>query len=467
MDGVFRDCLKMSSAICLRPAIVSALLIVFLIGLVPSIEAGEAPPRDLSVVRTIRLEHANVSRLEPILESLLSAEGSISVDARTNSVVLRDTEDCVRAIEETIEKLDTEMPSDTFHLDYADTNKTAEQIERILGPTGRIVEPDPRTHSIYVAATPAKLEHIKSLIPQLDRRAPQVLIEADILDVSSGKLKELGIDWEMRLGYSGGEHDAVIDVGVGRASPEEPSTGSISFGTPSVTIPAVFDAAGNLITPAQVIPGTDFSASIQALIEDSSTRTLSRPRILVLDGYPARFEVSTLEPYANTHYGGSGSAASLDIQFIDVGIILETIPHINGEGYVMLEVRPEVSTLAREEFFDTTIIPDEGGAITNRIRVPVKAQSKANTTIMVRDNQTIAIGGLRSSVDTESIRKVPILGDIPLLGIPFRNLNQGKDDRELIIFITPHIISPDVSSPEAGLLVQGENARGREDSEDR
>jgi protein transport protein HofQ len=81
---------------------------------------------------------------------------------------------------------------------------------------------------------------------------------------------------------------------------------------------------------------------------------------------------------------------------------------------------------------------------------------------MVRDGQTIAIGGLRTSDDTEIVRKVPILGDIPILGIPFRNLNQSKESRELIIFITPHIISPDVSSPQAKMLRHGEDGTGRE-----
>lgn len=406
------------------------------------------------IVQTFKVNNANVHRLEPILRPLLSPKGSLSVDRRTNSVIVRDTGTGVETIGQTIKELDAEISSHTFHLQYAAVEGTAKTIGRILGPAGKIVVPDERTHTIYVETASSRLEQIKPLVAQLDRPARQVLIEADILDVSSAKLKELGIDWELRLGYDGGDHESVFNIGVGRDSTDRPATGSISLGTPSVTIPAVFDAAGMLITPEQTIPGSDFSANIQALVEDSSTRTLSRPRILVLDGHTARFEVSTLEPYANTRYNERGTATSLDIQFMDIGIILETIPHINNDGYVLLEVRPEISTLVREEFFNTTIIPDEGGAITNTIRVPVKAQSRANTTIMVRDNQTIAIGGLRTRDDIESIRKVPILGDIPILGIPFRNVNKSNDARELIIFITPHIISPDVSSPEADKLEQ-------------
>lgn len=424
--------------------------------------APDEPPDESLVVQTFQADHANVRQLEPILRQLLSPSGSLSVDERTNSVVVQDTPTAVQAVGETIYRLDSVMPSHTFQLNYADAEETAEKIKRILGPAANIVEPDPRTHSVYVSTTLPELERVKSLISQMDRPVRQVLIEADILDVSSGKLKELGIEWELRLGYDGGKKDAVFNIGTGRASPEEPATGSISIGTPTITIPAVFDAAGNLITPEQIIPGTDFSASIQALVEDRSTRTLSRPRILVLDGHAARFEVSTMEPYANTMYNQFGAATSLDIKFLDVGIILETVPRISGDGYVLLDVKPEVSTLVREEFFNTTIIPNEGGAITNTIRVPVKSQNRATTTVMIRDRQTIAIGGLRASDNVESVRKVPILGDIPILGIPFRNLSQSRDKRELIIFITPHIISPDVSSKEAYLLQQAEAGQGRE-----
>ena len=418
--------------------------------------AQESVPDEQMTVRTFQVNHANVRHLKSILKPLVSENGSIGVDKRTNLIVIRDTEASLKEIGKIITRLDGEMPSQMFRLRYADCVEVTGKVKRALGSAAKIVEPYPRTNALYVATTPPELERAKALIAKLDKPARQVLIEVDILDVSSGKLKELGIDWELRLGYAGGDHDAVINIGTGRVSPDEPATGTIMFGIPTITVPAVYAPDGSLITPPVTIPGSDFSANIQALVEDSSTRTLSRPRIVVLDGHPARFEVSTLEPYANTHYSESGNATSLDIQFMDIGIILETVPHINDEGYVVLDVRPEISTLVREEFFETTIIPDEGGAITSRIRVPVKSQSRADTTVMIRDGQTIAIGGLGSSGESESIRKVPILGDIPILGIPFRNINKSKEERELIIFITPRIISPDVSSPEMELLERAE-----------
>jgi type II secretory pathway component GspD/PulD (secretin) len=439
----------------------SALTLFIIIGIL-SLGANLFAQDESPVVRTYRMTYAGARSIEPIVRPFLSPIGTISVDERTNSLVVRDAESNVSAVADTIAMLDTEMPSSTFNLNYADANKIAEKILRVLGPTSGVVEPDARTHTVYVMTTPSNLESVKSLIPGWDRPASQVLIQADILDVSTAKLKELGIDWELHLGYESNERDAVFNIDTQRASADLNSTGSISIGTPSIKIPAVFDAAGNLITPDQVIPGSDFSANIDALIEDSSTKTLSRPRILAMDSQLARFEVSTLEPYANTRFSEKGNAVSLDIQFLDIGIILETIPHITDDGFILMEVRPEISTLAREENFNTTIIPNEGGAITNTVRVPVKSQSRASTSVMIRDRQTIAIGGLRTHEDVESVRKVPLLADIPVLGIPFRNLNQDKEKRELIIFITPHIINPGVSSLEASRLEEVSPAETRE-----
>jgi type II secretory pathway component GspD/PulD (secretin) len=428
-------------------AIASAALIASLI-----CEAHALPANAAVKTRAFSPNHASAQKLASIVQTFVTPEGALSVDERTNSLIVTDVEANLDVIERIIRRLDSEMPARTFYLKYADPLETAEKILRVLSPFDGVVIPDVRTHTIYVKTIPSRFDHIQSLIAEWDRQPPQVLIQADVLDVSTAKLKELGIEWELRLGYEGGEHDAVISINADRETPETPATGNISIGTPTVVLPAITDGAGNIITPAQVIPGSDFSAAIDALIEDGSTKTLSRPRILVLDGHPARFEVATLEPYANTRYTERGSAASLDIQFIDIGIILETVPHINDEGYIMMDIRPEVSTLVREEFFETTIIPDEGGAITNRIRVPVKAQNRASTMVMVRDGQTIAVGGLRTHQDNESIRKVPLLGDIPILGIPFRNLNQARDKRELIIFITPHITPASASSAEADKL---------------
>jgi type II secretory pathway component GspD/PulD (secretin) len=411
-----------------------------------------AAQNDFPATAAIQMRYADARQLEPIVKPLLTPAGTLMVDARSNTFVVRDIEPNIEAIRETIARLDVEVPSNLFTLKYADPVAVAGQINKVLDCGGGIVVPDQRTHTVYVRASRSNLDAIAALIPRWDKRPPQVFIEADILDVSTAKLKELGVEWELRLGYEGGDHDLVVNVNADRASTDVSPSGAIIAGTPSVTIPAVFDPFGNLVTPAQVIPGSDFSATIEALIEDSSTRTLSRPRILVLDGQAARFEVATLEPYATTRYTDVGTAATLDIEFLDIGIILETVPHINEDGFIMMEIQPEISKLVREEIFETTIIPDEGGIITNRIRVPVKAQSRATTFVMVRDKQTIAIGGLRTREDFESIRKVPLLADIPILGIPFRNLNQSHDKRELVIFITPHITYGDQSVEEAKAL---------------
>ena len=131
--------------------------------------AGAFAADDPVVVRTFQVTHASVQRLDPILQPLLSESGSLSIDMRTNSVVVKDASSCIRSIEQTIAELDVEMPSHTFYLNYADPNSVAKRIRRVLGPAGKTVEADGRTHTVYVMTTPSRLEHIKSLVAGWDR----------------------------------------------------------------------------------------------------------------------------------------------------------------------------------------------------------------------------------------------------------------------------------------------------------
>ena len=128
---------------------------------------------------------------------------------------------------------------------------------------------------------------------------------------------------------------------------------------------------------------------------------------------------------------------------------------VSSEGYVRFDGNDIIRLRPRDVIKRGIIHCPEGRLLFPNMTV---YQNLMMGAFLQRDRQTIAIGGLRTHDNTESIRKVPILGDIPILGIPFRNLNQGRDKRELIIFITPSIISGGISSPEAGLLKQADRA---------
>ena len=186
---------------------------------------------DTSITRTVHARHASVQQLEPIVRQLLSSEGKLIIDERSNSLVVHDLQSNVQAICNTVAELDVEKPFAIYTLKYADPAAIAEKVLHVLGPSGGTVEPDSRTHSLYVMTTRANLDIISSLLSTWDKRAQQVFIEADILDVSSAKLQELGIEWELRIGYDGGNHDAVINVNAPRSSTDISPSGAISAGT--------------------------------------------------------------------------------------------------------------------------------------------------------------------------------------------------------------------------------------------
>lgn len=215
MDKFIRIRLRIPAIVKLCSTI-TTVLVTFLIGSFLLFETDSFAQEDI-VARTYQVNHASVRRLEPIIRPLLMSGGSLAVDERTNCLIVRDTQSSINNIGDALSVLDTEMPSHTFLLNYADPVAIAAKISRIVDTQVGIVEPDSRTHTVFVMTTVSNLERIKSLVSGWDAPSAQVLIEADILDVSTAKLKELGIDWELRLTYDGGDNDAIFNVNTRRA----------------------------------------------------------------------------------------------------------------------------------------------------------------------------------------------------------------------------------------------------------
>jgi len=146
--------------------------------------------------------------------------------------------------------------------------------------------------------------------------------------------------------------------------------------------------------------------------------------------------VGTRQPYATSTISQSDTTAttSWSAEFIDVGVTLTVTPTINKDGFVKMHIKPEVSTLT--DWFE--ILDDAGTA---EIRLPEIDTSNAETDIMIKDGRTIIIGGLIKESTTESERKYPFLGDIPLFGTLFKSITDVKETKELVVFLTPHIIT--------------------------
>jgi len=168
----------------------------------------------------------------------------------------------------------------------------------------------------------------------------------------------------------------------------------------------------------------DFSSVIDALLTENKADLLAQPKILVENGEEAKIEIVTKLPF-NTLTGNTSAGTAVNTtSFVDVGVILKVTPRIRKGDVVNMELEPEVSFVQGE-----------------RENIPIKASRKTNTHVNVKDGKTLIIGGLLQDRKLKTVQKVPFLGDIPLLGLLFRTTNDVVEKTELMIFITPRILT--------------------------
>jgi len=176
-----------------------------------------------------------------------------------------------------------------------------------------------------------------------------------------------------------------------------------------------------------------YQVTIQALESSTNTNVLSNPRIVVIDNNEANLLVGSSEPYLVTYIDNESKTQTEETKFIDVGVKLKVTPKISEDDFVTLKIHPEVSSARRVTEVNNSLAVDT---------------TQADTTVVVKDGKTIVLGGLIKDTDTKVLTKVPILGSIPVLGILFRSNAKTKVKKEIIVFITPHILKPEIKAEE-------------------
>lgn len=285
--------------------------------------------------------------------------------------------------------------------------------------TGKVfVVADPDTNALLVTTASKYEKQVRLIIDDLDRAVPQVLIKVLIAEVTHDDGTDVGAEF------------SVLNL---RAN-SKGASGGVNFGLSKL--------AGGLV--AQVVEN-NFTATIRALESVGKLDVLSRPYILASDNQLARITVGQEVPFIdNSRITDTGQTINT-LNYKDVGILLDVIPHINSDGLVILDVAPEISALTGE----TVPISDNASQ-------PIIAKRSAQTRVGIRDGQTIVIGGLMEDRKTQTIDKVPILGDIPLLGEVFKHHQDKKTKTELLIFLTPHV----AQKPDALEASSNEETRG-------
>ncbi len=410
-----------------------------------------------SEIEVIPLEHASAAEVVRVLTSLnrsapgaqagAAAAGPILVaDERTNSVLLGgDHADRLR-MRAIISHLDTPLDSggntDVIYLRYADA---AEIVDTLLG-VGKVeereqqqgkttttrggafdIQADESTNALVITAPPDIMRTLKRVISQLDIRRAQVLVEAVIAEVSADTSRELGVQW-----IFSGARDGEGPVGVVNFTNSGSPVADVINGAASVadggTFPSILDNA--LLGFGKTSGSFNYVAVMNALASDANTNILATPTLVTLDNEEAEIVIGENVPFVTGSFTSTGASDGATnpfqtIQREDVGLTLKIKPQINEGDALRLEIEQEVSSIADS-------VAGASDLVTNKRSI--------KTNVIVDDGQLVVLGGLIEENVRESKQKVPLLGDIPVLGALFRSTTGDIQKTNLMVFIHPVIL---------------------------
>ncbi len=386
------------------------------------------------------------------------SETRVVADTRLNAVVLFGPKGGRESMKRLIALLDVPSPEEqgrinVYFLENADAEELAKVLEGVVksmetarppaakkgvkppGASARIViTPDEATNSLLIVASPSDYNNLVQVIKKLDRRRRQVYVEAMIVEASIDKLRELGARWRATAKHKG---EPVVIGGVGILDPT--AIQSVIYGLSGLTaggmgnfidIPVIqVDSDGTTTTSTLTVPGF---AALFSLEEFSGVvNVLSTPQILTSDNKEAEIVVGENVPFITKRESDPSRTVSVfsSIERKDVGITLRITPQITEGDFVKLDIYQEISSVKQEP--NTEVLISVGPTTTKR---------STSTSVVVKDNQTVVIGGLMEEKKSATIDKVPLLGDLPLLGWIFKSESLTKEKTNLLVFLTPHIV---------------------------
>ncbi len=369
---------------------------------------------DKKQVKVIQLKYAKAADLSRALSQIKTNIGKIVVDEASNTVVLIDTQTKINEMEGFIRNTDLPVKTMVFSLNYAQADKLSPKIQDSITKGVGVIKIDERTNKIVITDYPEKLIEIGKIIKAFDEKTPQVLIDSQIIEIRPSDKFEMGVDWDFWI-KKNFKLAASLPVG---------TNNRLLLGTTSST----------------PVEKGNYKAILDLLRTIGDTKILSSPRITALNNQEAKILVGTKDAYitSTTSQSGQTAVTSQSVNFIDVGIKLYVTPTVNRDGFVTMKIKPEISSS------ELTNLTSEG-QIT---QVPIVTTSEIETSIVVKDGVTIIIGGLRKDEKSKIVKKIPFLGDIPFLGVFFKSTSEELKNTELIILLTPHIISGENSFTE-------------------
>ncbi|MDH4239397.1 MAG: secretin and TonB N-terminal domain-containing protein [Phycisphaerae bacterium] len=309
------------------------------------------------------------------------------------------------------------LVSRIYRITYADIKDVTKTVKEFISQRGSIAASN-STSNIIVTDTESRIKAIDTFIAEIDRITPQILVEARIYDITASDKLDLGIEWWVN-------RQSYWDADGLPTTNRQPYIQSTYAGAVDKTA----NASVGLLNFGIWNKDLDIDATIRAEQEDINAKLLANPRILVLDNEEAIIDIVQEYPYVERTI--TGNTVTETVRFKPIGTMLKVTPHVTRDGMLRLRIQPEFGVKVGD-------VALTGGA------VPVVDTRKVDTIALVEHGQTVVIGGLRKKNVTQQTNKVPLLGDIPILGLLFRFEGEDAANSELVVFITPRIIEQPV-----------------------
>jgi general secretion pathway protein D len=364
------------------------------------------------------------------------AAGSVMADQRLNALLVFGNETIKKAVRETVAKLDVAPPEasskvNVYYLENTDATEMAKVLDGVVKgisaqatpqagtaaaqaspfDSGKVtITPDKASNSLVIMSSPNDYNNLVQVIKKLDRRSKQVFVQVLIAEVSLDKSRELGL----QSGVIGG---SVLNKYLTVAGLYDP------MGT-LTTIGNVLTAGGSL-TPELTASPINVTAVLKALDKNGLVNILSTPNILTSDNKEAEINVGENVPFQTSTTSSVGVGITQSIERKDVGINLKIKPQISEGDYIRMDINQEISSVKN----------DKGQAVDL-----VTTKRSAKTSVVIKDKDTVVIGGLIQDSEDVNVQKVPLLGDIPGLGWLFKTTTKSRKKTNLMILLTPHII---------------------------
>ncbi len=397
------------------------------------------------------------------IETIVTAKG-----------LIMDEQKGVYFIKTAAEKAKEPTESGNYTFSYATAEKMIALVQSQL-QSGVAPQFDQRTNTIYYRENRSNLDKIKLFLESVDRPTKQVMIEARLVEVTANPRQSYGINWAGVVGGSGTPQSIKYggsSLGTSTVANAQQVTNTVVNGVPTQTTSPLFNAAGVPVQVPQIgalpavqtsagsLAGQDFlfngangaagalgkaiggqfailsvpamSVTMRLLNEDADAEFLAHPRVVTSNNLKATIKITRAQPVPQLNFNEQTAQAVFSgFQDKEFGNTLEVTPSINKDGYISMAVKPEISNKVGDATFAF------GGAT---VTSPVIDKRSLDSNVLIHSGDTLAIGGLLQDEQTKGRTKIPMLGDIPVLGYLFQEKLVQRNKRNLLIFVTPTII---------------------------